>query len=443
MAKTSKKAVPDFVAILQRHFGSNPAGFPVFEQKFAEYERANFQLALIEMCSSLSTPAESLGVVATDYYEPSLAKFAQPATAKPFCIGPMEHIDVTLANGQQLACIKEGLMLLVVNGHPLALLIRKNRHSHEEMFLAEVMGTDRQTAEQFLRKLTRETHGGRAFKGNILSIQKDCYGRMSVLFHRIPEIRRDEIILPESLLKRIERHTISFSRHTDRLRSAKRHLKRGILLHGSPGTGKTLSAMYLAAQMPGRTVILITAGGMGSIEAACKLARMLEPATIILEDADLIGTERGHQTLNANALLFELLNQMDGLAEDADILFILTTNRPEVLESALASRPGRIDQAIEVPPPDADCRNRLIDLYGKGVSLKIGDRDGYIKKTEGVSAAFLRELLRRAAVYAAESQADTQSELEIRDEHLDEALTELLIAGGTLTQSLLAAHVPA
>ena len=53
------------------------------------------------------------------------------------------------------------------------------------------------------------------------------------------------------------------------------------------------------------------------------------PATIILEDVDLIGTLREHQTVGANALLFELLNQMDGLAEDVDILFILTSNRPD------------------------------------------------------------------------------------------------------------------
>ena len=57
---------------------------------------------------------------------------------------------------------------------------------------------------------------------------------------------------------------------------------------------------------------------------------------------------------------------MDGLADDADLLFVLTTNRPDILEPALAARPGRIDQAIEVPPPDADCRRRLLELYGKG-----------------------------------------------------------------------------
>jgi ATP-dependent 26S proteasome regulatory subunit len=59
-------------------------------------------------------------------------------------------------------------------------------------------------------------------------------------------------------------------------------------------------------------------------------------------------------------LLNKLLNEMDGLKQDADILFVLTTNRPEQLESALAGRPGRIDQAIEVPLPDEIGRGKLV-----------------------------------------------------------------------------------
>jgi ATP-dependent 26S proteasome regulatory subunit len=215
-------------------------------------------------------------------------------------------------------------------------------------------------------------------------------------------------------------------------------LKRGLLLHGPPGTGKTLTAMYLVTQMPGRTVLILTGAGMGSIETACQLARMLAPATVILEDVDLIGTERSHQMIGANALLFELLNQMDGLADDTDIIFVLTTNRPDILEPALASRPGRIDQAIEIPPPDADCRRRLFELFGRGLQVQIDNWDSLIKRTAGVSGAFIRELLRKAAVFAAED--DGANELVIRDRHIEEALGELLIAGGPLTQSLLGAH---
>src|SRR5262249_60403113 len=125
-----------------------------------------------------------------------------------------------------------------------------------------------------------------AFTCKVLSVEANCHGQISVRFHKLPDIKRDGLILPEELLRRIERQAMGLTKHAERLKAAGRHLKRGILMHGKPGTGKTLSAMYLAAQMPGRTVVVLTGGAVGSIETACQLARLLEPATIVLEDVD-------------------------------------------------------------------------------------------------------------------------------------------------------------
>jgi ATP-dependent 26S proteasome regulatory subunit len=212
-----------------------------------------------------------------------------------------------------------------------------------------------------------------------------------------------------------------------------------MLLHGAPGTGKTLTAMYLAGRMPDRTVLLITGRSMGLLEQACAMARMLQPATIILEDVDLIAEERTRQGAGGCApLLFELLNQMDGLADDADILFVLTTNRPDLLEPALAARPGRIDQAVEVPVPDRECRRRLFELYGRGLKVSTAI-EPYVERTDGASAAFIRELMRKAALFA----ADDGGELEVKAEHFDEALHEMIVEGGDLTKSLLGAVVRA
>jgi hypothetical protein len=334
--------------------------------------------------------------------------------------------------------VRSGLYLFRDQDQPVALLITRERYAFPPEVKIEVMAAERERAERLLRLLARQTEQGKAFRGKVLSLEQGCHGELKVNFHALPRIGRDELILPEAVLRRIERHTLSFTRHAEQLRAARRHLKRGILLHGAPGTGKTLTAMFLAAQMESRTVVLLTGRGIGSIGVACRLARLLEPATVILEDMDLIGTERENQDVGANALLFELLNEMEGLAEDADILFILTTNRPKFLEPALAARPGRIDQAIEIPLPDADCRRRLLDLYSRGMKVEVADYDRLIARTEGVSGAFIRELLRKAAVFAAEE--DGSGPLVVRDRHLDEALTELLIHGGSLTSTLLGAR---
>src|SRR5262249_27361324 len=232
----------------------------------------------------------------------------------------------------------------------------------------------------------------------------------------LPALDRDEIVLPEGLLDRIERQTIGFSEHRDKLLRAGRHLRRGILLYGPPGTGKTFTAMYLANRMKGRTVLLLTGRGVGLIEHSCEVARLLQPATVILEDVDLVAEERTHHQGGCSVLLFELLNQMDGLADDADILFLLTTNRPELLEPALAARPGRVDIAIEIPLPDSSCRRRLLESYGRGLPLELTTWEEYVRRTEGVSAAFIRELLRKAALFAAEEQG----EIMVRDRHFRE-----------------------
>ncbi len=122
-----------------------------------------------------------------------------------------------------------------------------------------------------------------------------------------------------------------------------------------------------------------------------------------------------------------------GLKEDADILFILTTNRPEQLESALSNRPGRIDQAIEVPLPDEIGRRKLVQLYGKGLPLGETIVSEAAQRTKGVSAAFIKELMRRVA--QASIARDGGTVVESRD--IGEALDDMLFTGGKLNIKLL------
>ena len=140
----------------------------------------------------------------------------------------------------------------------------------------------------------------------------------------LPTVTRERIVLPDGVLERIERQAFGIAKHAQRLRASGRHLRRGLLLHGPPGTGKTLTVMYLAAQMPERTVVMLTGRSLGQVGVSVDLATTLAPAMVVLEDADLVAMERSFEP--TNAVLFELLNAMDGLDEDHDVLFVLTTN---------------------------------------------------------------------------------------------------------------------
>ena len=446
MASQAPAEDPVFLKRLRAHFDADPTTFPIVREEFDPSDHPNVQKALEAYFSERNCSPELVGITADQAFAYGGIGLAQlivqgrpglwggPGATE----GSVQYVNIPLNDDQVLACVQCGLYLIADKGQRLAVLVRGpsdmgiSRNVH-----VEAMAADRSHAEKFLADLRLIIRKRNVYRGQVISLVADRH-EIKVAFHPLPPIGRDDIILPDGLLERIERPTIGFGKHSKRLLAMGRHLKRGLLLHGAPGTGKTLTAMYLASQMRDRTVLLLTGRGMGLVEQSCAMARLLQPSIVVLEDVDLIAEERTREGACA-ALLFELLNQMDGLSNDADVIFLLTTNRPDILEPALASRPGRIDQAIEIPLPDAKCRRRLIELYRRGLSLELKELDRLIEKTDGVSAAFIRELLRKAALYAADEMLD---EPIVLDRHVNEALHELTVAGGDLTRSLLGASRP-
>jgi ATP-dependent 26S proteasome regulatory subunit len=188
--------------------------------------------------------------------------------------------------------------------------------------------------------------------------------------------------------------------------------------------------------MVGTTVLLLTGGGLHMVRQACALARMLEPSLVVLEDIDLIAQDRGVMGRFGNPLLFDVLNEMDGMAEDADVAFVLTTNRADVLEPALAARPGRVDLAVQIPLPDEDARRGLLELYGRGLEVRLTNVDSIVGRTSGVTAAFIKELVRKAALLAANRSAGDER-IRVSDEDFTGSLDDLLAERSALTRVLL------
>ncbi len=228
---------------------------------------------------------------------------------------------------------------------------------------------------------------------------------------------------------------IGFVAQRERLKSLGLPAKKGLLFYGPPGTGKTYTIHYLATRLKDHTTLLITAEQVGLLDHYFQLARFLQPSIVVIEDADLIA--RSRENMNSpceEVLLNKLLNEMDGLREDSEIIFVLTTNRPDQLESALASRPGRIDQAIEFPLPDEDGRRRLALLYACGLRLRPEVVELIVRRTAGASAALIKELMRRSAQFLLESGREY-----LESRHIDAALEEMLFDGGSLNAKLLGA----
>lgn len=315
----------------------------------------------------------------------------------------------------------------------------------------EVSGPDPERSSAALGELRQAALVHNVYRGQVVAFGSEMFGpdQAPLGFQRRPSLPREALVLPPGTLEMVEQHVVGIARRRDQLRAAGQHLKRGVLLHGAPGSGKTHTVRYLLGCLQQVTVVVLSGDALGAIGPACSIARALQPSVVVVEDVDLIAEHRGMHP-GQHPLLFRLLNEMDGLGEDVDVAFVLTTNRADLLEPALAARPGRVGQAVEIPLPDPAGRRRLIELYKGNMILDAAGLSAVIDGTDGVTASFLKELLRRAALLAADRadgpdavRGDTSglsgaaSALVVTDADLDSALGQLLDAGNRLTRALL------
>jgi hypothetical protein len=426
------------IARLEGHLGARPSALPVVAATWAPHEQADVQLALERWLEDRQLPSEVLGTPHPARRHSTLAELlAMARHDRGFIVGPPDWVHVPVSPDDTHPCVSFGLYL--VGGEtPSALLLRgPDPQSGQEAVQLEVLAPDPDAAGELVAELRRLAVELSPVRGQIVTLAPpDRPGGSPIAFLRRPQLSRDRLVLPERTLEAVERQVIDVAALRDRLRASGQHLKRGLLLYGPPGTGKTHTVRYLLGRLDGTTAVVLSGTALGLVSAACTLARRHQPSVVVLEDVDLVASDRSFALPGSNALLFEILNQLDGLGDDVDVVFVLTTNRVDVLERALAERPGRVDEAVEVGPPDAAGRERLLRLYGADAGLAGLDLREAVAATEGVTATYLRELVRRAVVQAALARPG-EPRVVVRQEDLDEAAADLASSRGALTRALL------
>jgi len=435
--------------LLAGHLGGQAAALPVASGSWERYDHVNVQAGLDAWLAEPGRSHEIAGITGFRHQTFGLADLTQSG-GWSHGLGLGSVTTDTLPSGPGGAtrsCVQCAVYLITEDSGPLALFFRgPEEHSMVESVTVEVTGGDRDRVQRVIDDIRRLTVEHNVFRGHVIEFGSEVFGHRRAPFHFVdrPHIDREHVILPPEVLGGIERQVIGVARHAGRLLASGQHLKRGVLLHGAPGTGKTHMIRYLLGQLSGVTVVLLSGRALGMIAQACSVARTLQPSVVVVEDVDLIAEQREYGE-GEHPLLFQLLNEMDGLGEDLDITFLLTTNRADLLEPALAQRPGRVDHAALLPVPDAGARLRLLQLYQGTLVLDLADPDAVIGRTEGVTASFMKELLRRAALRAADESEHEEASTPIRvtDAHMTAALDQLLDTRNELTRILLGGQATA
>jgi hypothetical protein len=358
---------------------------------------------------------------------------------------PPQYEEIDVGDQQPVRCLKNGVWFLEKGESKFVVLLAPAGQygcvTGVQFQIATVNNAaGSRITQQFFQHLEESVLRAESYRGKILSLEQSEHaysGESSgITVHKLRTVERDQVILPSKTLDLLDRNIIHFVRHRPQLARFRQATKKGLLFYGPPGTGKTHTIHYLARALEGHTTLLITAEQVALLSEYMTLARLLQPSMVIMEDVDLVARDRTEMGVCEEVILNKLLNEMDGLKEEADILFILTTNRPEALERALASRPGRIDQAIEFPLPDDEGRAKLVRLYSQGVAVADDVLSEIVRRTENVSAAFIKELMRRSVQFHLERNGT--GIIELHD--VDGALEEMLFSGGSLNLKLLGAE---
>jgi hypothetical protein len=407
----------------------------VVTRSLAVFEHVNLQTALDAWMAEPGREVDVRGFVIPPHHGGvSLQQIISGEALPPLRLSAPSLVDLPNGPGTTLACIVVAV-LLVSDAQGRYVVLIDGPGEHHPTLEVEVAGLPVDAAQRVHAELAELRQRLNVYRGHLLDVEVTPMGGVSLTFGEVPALARYEVVLPEVVLERVERHALGVAAHRAALLRAGQHLKRGLLLYGPPGTGKTHTMRYLIARLSGYTRLVLTGRALHGVGAASELARDLQPSAIVLEDVDLVAEDRSFGP-GSSPVLFDLLDAMDGAAPDADVLFLLTTNRADLLEPALAARPGRVDVAIEIALPDADARRRLLDLYGRSVPLRLtqADLETRIERTEGVTASFIKELLRRSMLEALHEDAGASA---VAGSHVTRALDDLLDSGQQLTRSLL------
>lgn len=248
--------------------------------------------------------------------------------------------------------------------------------------------------------LTRELvekesiYKGKAFKLRLRDDDGRELGMPMPQFLNLSKVKPEELVFSEEVGNAIQTNIFTAIENTDKCREFKIPLKRGILLYGPYGTGKSLTSYVTAKKAQENGWSFLYCERAGELAEMVKLAHHFQPSVVFCEDIDRAVS--GGRTVEMD----DILNIIDGIeSKGVELMVVLTTNHVEELNQALL-RPGRLDAVINVLPPDAKAVEKLIRVYGRGLVPANADLSAVGEKLSGCIPAVIREVVEKSKLSA-------------------------------------------
>jgi len=248
----------------------------------------------------------------------------------------------------------------------------------------------RKEAHRFIEDVYKMAREGNFYKGKKLQLSHRIH------FLKLPSKGWQDLALDPILKEQIVANTTGFLNRTTELSRYGIPPRRGILLVGEPGTGKTLICKILMNDSTGITCILADGSGLmhsGYICELYELAQDLSPSMVFIEDIDLIGQQRVRSQYSRSDALAALLSALDGVQECTGVVTVATTNWLEILDEALRQRPSRFDRIIKLSLPSVEQRMDLIESLSQAIPMDEHVKDYLARRTEHYTPAQVQEVV--------------------------------------------------
>jgi len=319
------------------------------------------------------------------------------------------------------------------DGRTGPVIVRAHWEARREKALLEAACPDAEAAQALVTAIVRRAEEVSIYRNRVLALRFEAATRdedgdvekppgLRVLFAPEPRLDDGDVVMDEPTRQLLWRNVVDLHERRAVLKVHGVPVRRGVLLHGPPGTGKTFACRWLCAKLPQTTRIVVAGSALQQVTAVFALARMLQPSLVIFEDVDLVFTAR--DITAQGAILGELLDQMDGLRPHEDVGFVLTTNAIDRIEAAIKDRPGRISQCVHLGPPSAELRRRYLAHYLAPYATGEVDLDALVARSSGATQAFLKDWVHRAVQIATERLAHDAGKVELRTGDFETALRE-------------------